>query len=131
MCDLNIVWCGEVFVWHDCTFYVVRYSVSGTFGVGTGVNVGTGAGITICILLVPSCAVWRGAVLYLMVRVVCTGTVPSLYGVLQVIVPYGTGVWYCVLFVPVLVPVRWTCSYMVVRERVSMSMDFVIYPQVS
>ena len=75
VCDLNVVWCGEVFVWQDCTFNVVRENVGGMFGADTGVNVGTGAGIADCILLVQSCAVWRGTVLYLMVRVVCTGTV--------------------------------------------------------
>ena len=119
MCDFNVVWCGEVFVWQDCTFNVVRESVGGTFGAGTGVYVGTGAGIVVCIFLMPSCSVWRGTVMYLMVRVVCTGTVPILYGVLQGIVSYGMGVWYCVLFVPVPVHVRWTCSDRVVRERVS------------
>ena len=110
MCDLNIVWCGEVFVWQECTFNVLRESVGGTFGDGSIVNVGTGACISVCILVVPSCAVWRGIVLYLMVRVVCTGTVQVLYGVLQGIVPYGTGVWYFVW---------WTCSDRDVRERVS------------
>ena len=119
MCDLNVLWSGEVFVWQDFTFNAVRESVDGMFGAGTGVNVGTGAGTAVCILLVPSCAVWRGAVLDLMVRVVCTGAVPILYGILQGIVSYGMGVWYCVLFVPVPVHVRWTCSDRVVRERVS------------
>jgi hypothetical protein len=107
---LNVVWCGEVFVSRDCTFNVVRESVGGTFDAGTGVDVGTSAGIVVCILLVPSCAVWRKNVMYLMVRVVCTGTVQVLYGVLPGIVLYGTGVWYCVW---------WNCSDRTVRERVS------------
>ena len=75
MCDLNVVWCGEVFVWQDCTYNVVRESIYGTFSIGTSVNVDTGAAITtVGILLLPSCAVWRRAVMHLIVRVIFTGT---------------------------------------------------------
>ena len=58
-------------------FNVVRESIGGTFGASTGVNVDTGAGIAVCILLVPSFAVWRGAVLYLV------------YGIFGIF-----GIWY-------------------------------------
>ena len=85
MCDLNVAWYSEVFVWKDCTFDVVRESVSGTCSVGIGVSVGTGTGIVVCILLVPSCAV---------------ESVGSTFGIGTGVVGICDGIVVCILLVP-------------------------------
>ena len=64
---------------------MVRESVGGMFSVGTGVSVGIGAGIVVCILLVPSCAVESAG---------------STFGIGTGVVGIGDGIGVYILLVP-------------------------------